>query len=179
MGKRLYTQREWTFLNWWLATHHAGASIAMNVRLGPTRPLLSYGAPGAGGDGILRLPNRWADAVYVENHQLNLVEAKIEADPGIFSQLIHYARLLRIDPSYAQYRAAPIRMTALVYHDDPSLAEEALWYGVNWEVHQPSLEGYPLPKLSGEALGAVGSELPHDFASRISWATGQSWSGGR
>jgi hypothetical protein len=167
MGKRQYTQKEWKLLSWWLAQYHPHASIAMNVRLGPTMRIAQVGPVGEVAPGVLRLRNRWADAVFVENNQVNLVEAKLEPDPGIFSTLVHYARALRADPSYAQWRNLPLRLIALVYHDDPTLASEAPFYGVQWIVYQPKLDELPRPMVRGVALETIAPELPQDWPARL------------
>lgn len=170
MGKRQYTNREWKLLSWWLATFHPNADIMMNVRVGPTvTPGSAYVPPPDPGD-LLRVRNRWADAIYIEAGAVNIVEAKIEPDPGIFSQLIHYARKFRADPAFVEYAAAPLRLIALVYNDDQSVAQEAPWYGVQWVVYQPNLNGFLPPQMLGSPLASIDSLLPQDWPARL-----QSW----
>ena len=119
-----------------------------------------------------RLRNRWADAIYLENNRLTLVEAKLEPDPGIFSTLIHYARKLRADPYFAQYAALPLDLTALVMRDDPSVGEEAPFYGVNWLVWQPDWATLEQTSASGNRSLGPSSELPSDFPARVSLIKG-------
>lgn len=170
MGKRQYTNKEWKLLSWWLATYHPNADISMQVRVGPT---IGSGGSEVGsevGSDLLRVRNRWTDAIYIEGGALNLVEAKIDPDPGIFSQLIHYARKIRADPAFASFSAAPLNLIALVYNDDPSVAQEAPWYGVRWVVYQPNLAGFLPPTMKGSALESIESQLPHDWPARLrSW----------
>lgn len=168
MAARAYTQREWRLLSWWLATFHPDAAISMQVRLGPNR-----GAGGLGGldDAqtlMLRVRNRWADAIFVENGDVYLVEAKLDPDPGIFSQLVHYARKFRTDPNYAAYATTPLRLVALVYHDDPSVAIEAPWYGVQWVVYQPDLATLPPVANKLQTVVSGDSPLPSDWPARLS-----------
>ncbi|MGH7745788.1 MAG: hypothetical protein ACREQ5_13545 [Candidatus Dormibacteria bacterium] len=175
MGSRQYVQKEWKLLSWWLATYHPHAAIAMNVRVGPTAPVAQLAGVAQPPDGLLRVRNRWVDALFVENGELYVVEAKLEPDPGIFSQLIHYARKIRADPNYSEYANTRIRMIALVYHDDPSVAIEAPWYGVQWVVYQPALRELLPPMLRGSPLAAHTAFLPQDWPARVSWITGVPW----
>lgn len=174
MASRQYTQREWRLLSWWLASFHPNAEIHMQVRLGPTTqiPNLNLIAPPA--DGILRLRNRWVDAIVIENGTVSIVEAKMEPDPGIFSQLVHYLRKFRADPQWTDFADTPVNLIAVVYNDDPSVAQEAPWYGVSWQVFQPNLQNFPQAVIRGQELTGIGSELPPDWPARISWLTGKS-----
>lgn len=173
MGARQYTQREWKLLSWWLATFHPHAEIHMNLRVGPIVMPANVEAPTAAETRAGRVSQRWLDALFIENGSVNLVEAKIDPDPGIFSQLIHYARRFRADPEWAQYRETPLNLIALVYHDDPSVAMEAPWYGVRWTVYQPVFDGWVPPQLRGNPLLASESPLPQDWPARISLLTGK------
>lgn len=173
MGARLYTNKEWRFLSWWLATFHANAEIWMNLRIGPTLPIVGKFPQTDAEQAISRVRNRWADAVFLENGELTLVEAKLEPEPGIFSTLIHYARKLRMDPNFSQYAQARLNLVALVMRDDPTVSIEAPWYGIQWVNWIPpyvSQQGMPI--LPGW-LGEVPSELPHDFVARVSLLTGK------
>ncbi len=171
MGGRLYAQKEWRLLSWWLATYHQNAQIMMNVRIGPTASIPGVSEMTPAMQRLSRVRNRWADAVYIESGTLNIVEAKMAPDPGIFSQLIHYARLVKADPEFATYATLPVNLIALVYEDDPTVAQEAPWYGVRWVVYQPVLDGFVPPALRESQAGLAGPNLPHDWPARVSWLT--------
>ena len=170
MSSRAYTQREWRLLSWWLATFHPNAVIAMNVKLGPTRSVAPGPIPIQNDLEQSRVANRWVDAIFSEGGSITLVEAKLEPDPGIFSQLLHYLRRFRADPAYAQYKTAPVDLVALVNRDDPSVAEEAPFYGIRWEVFQPDLSTLPPASKTLQFDGLPEVELPHDWPARL-----QSW----
>ena|SRR5216683_622626 len=157
MGARQYTQKEWRLLSWWLAMFHPNARIMMNVKVGPTHiyPGAFPGDPAQGA--TLRVRNRWLDAIFVEHSIVHLVEAKMEPDPGIFSQLIHYARKFRLDPQFAELQNLPLELDAVVYHDDPSVSIEAPFYGVRWNVYQPRLDTFP---AANQGLPEIGNEKP-------------------
>jgi hypothetical protein len=173
MGKRQYTQREWKLLSWWLATTHPNAEILMNVRVGPTAPLAGVEAVGPIEVNASRLRNRWVDAIFFEGGTVSIVEAKMEPDPGIFSQLVHYARKFRLDPTFAQYANTPLNLIAVVYNDDPSVSIEAPWYGVQWVTYQPDLNDFLPAQSKGVEAAVVGGLLPQDWPARVSWLTGK------
>jgi hypothetical protein len=172
VGQRQYAQKEWRLLSWWLAQFHPHADISMNVRIGPTTGaavLSDLVGPDAQ---MARVRNRWADAVFVESGAPAIVEAKLEPDPGIFSQLIHYARKFRADPQFAQFANMPLALIAVVYHDDPSVSIEAPFYGVRWIVYQPNLSGFPPAAVKANPLSTAESPVPlqPDWPARLkSW----------
>ncbi len=173
MGSRTYAQREWKLLSWWLATYHANADeILMNVRVGPTVIPTIAGAPAAV-PSTARLVNRWADAIYLENGIASIVEAKMEPDPGIFSQLLHYGRKFKMDPTFAAWHHLPLELVALVYNNDLSVAREAPWYGVKWVVYQPVMNDFVPPQLKGTFADSIGSMLPQDWPARVNLLTGR------
>lgn len=154
----MYTNREWRLLSWWLAEFHPAAECWMNVRVGPTEPLAGVFAEGAAAINASRLRNRWADAIYLENGRPYLVEAKLQPDPGIFSTLLHYARKFRVDPFFGRWSASPLGLIALVARNDPSVEQEAPWYGVRWVVYQPPWLGSEFTETTGNA--PIDVELP-------------------
>lgn len=171
MAARQNVQKEWKLLSYWLATYHPLAEIWMNVRVGPNPPLPQGFNPTLWDPYLARVLNRWADAVYLESGTLNLVEAKMSPDPGIFSRLVHYGRKLRLDPNFSQYAGMQLNLIALVASDDPSVAMEAPWYGVQWILYQPSYLTSAETAASGFSLPAASSPLPQDFPARVSLIT--------
>jgi hypothetical protein len=169
MAARQYTQREWRLLSWWLATFHPFADVAMNVRVGPS---VAPGAFPIDDPALLRMArvrNRWVDAVMIENGRPTIIEAKLEPDPGVYSRLFHYARKFRSDPQFRQFSNVPLSLHALIYHEDPSVAVEAPFYGVRWENYQPQLAEMPPVMQRGSPLSIGDSflQLPADFPQRL------------
>lgn len=168
MSSRATAQREWQLLSWWLAQYHPHARIFMNKRIGPSLQLGNVYPMDAATAQISRLRNRWVDTVYIENGQLYLVEAEMEPDPGAFSQLIHYARLLRMDPEWASYAGVPLNLQVVVARDDPSVAAEASMYQIKWIVYQPSFLASDHTMPTGEGVPVTPVPLPTDWPARIS-----------
>jgi len=172
VAERQYVQKEWRLLGWWLALKHPHADISMNVRLGPPQPGTTLSAMSPDTGLRSRVFNRYADCVFVENGDPYIVEAKLDSNAGIYSQLIHYARKFRRDPNWQAYENRPLHLIALVYHDDPDVAIEAPWYGVRWEVFQPDLIELAPPRVRLPVLDAAGEApyLPSNWAMRLnSW----------
>lgn len=173
MGSRQNAQREWQLLSWWLVNAHPlFDELWMNVRVGPTQVL--PGAPvGVAFENMARVRNRWADCIFSEGGALNLVEAKMEPDPGIFSILIHYARKIRMDPQFAGFANAPLNLIALVARDDPSVSIEAPYYQVRWIVYQPGFLTEQQTIATGNSADGPPPPLPQDFPARVSLFTGR------
>ncbi len=145
----------------------------MNVRVGSTQVV--PGAPATVAfENMARVRNRWADLIFLENGALNLVEAKMEPSPGIYSTLIHYARKIRSDPQFARFANAQLNLIALVARDDPSVAQEAPWYGIKWVVYQPQFALGNSAPVIGNSPTAAPPPLPWDFLARVSLFTGKS-----
>lgn len=167
MASRQTVQREWSLLSNWLVQYHPHATIYMQVRVGPTPVIDGVDPNNAGLAALSRVANRWADAIFIENGTLNLVEAQMNPDPGVFSQLIHYARKLRLDPNWSTYSSWPLNLIALNARDDPSVAVEAHWYGIQWIVYQPSYLTSAQTQASGVPTAITTPPLPSDFPARI------------
>lgn len=172
MANRAYTQKEWRLLSWWLALKHPHADITLNPRLGAPvlRAAVEYDPTSP--EAVTRVFQRYADAIIVEDGEPTIVEAKIAPDPGVFSQLIHYARKFRIDPAWHSFANRPLALVAVVYHDDPTVSVEAPFYRVRWEVFNPNLSTFPAQatKMLDAVVGEVPPMLPSDWPARLnSW----------
>jgi hypothetical protein len=177
MAGRQYSQREWRLLSWWASTFHPAAEWWLNLRVGPTLPLIGVPVLTAALERLSRVRNRYVDGLYLEGGELNLVEAKLQPDPGIFSQLLHYGRLLRADPAWREFAHTPLNLIALVYNNDESVAEEAPLYGVRWIVYQPNLAEFPPALTIGPPAGSASAVLPAGFGSWVTALTSAQSSG--
>lgn len=142
----------------------------MNQRVGPALTTLPAGSDYATAQNAAYVRNRWTDAIVVYPDKVLIVEAKLDPDPGIFSQLIHYCRMFRLDPTFAQTNNLPVTLVALVYRDDPQVGIEAPWFGIQWIVYQPNLADFPPAYQTISQLAQIASPLPQDWPSRLrSW----------
>jgi hypothetical protein len=170
MAARQYVQKEWRLLSWWLALNHPNADISLNIRLGAPVARIPLPGEASSNEPVSRVFQRYADCLFIENGYPTIVEAKLEPDPGIFSQLIHYARKFRMDPAWSHFANVELKLVALVYHDDPTVSIEAPYYRVNWEVYRPNLAVLPAPaqRILDAVQGEVPPPLPSDWPARLS-----------
>lgn len=167
MAARQAVQREWQLLSNWLVQYHPHATIYMQVRVGPTPAINGVLPTSAAMQALSRVANRWADSIFIENGTLNLVEAQMNPDPGVFSQLIHYARKLRLDSNWSSYSTWPLALIALNARDDPSVAIEAPYYGISWVLYQPSYLASAQTSPSGVPTPVTTPPLPPDWPARL------------
>ena len=73
---------------------------------------------------------RWADAVVIMPDRIVLIEVKIIPQPGVISQIKHYARLLPETPELAEHRDKPIEMRLVFAVDDPVVSDQARTEGI-------------------------------------------------
>src|SRR5712691_7231915 len=97
-GPRRRTQASTRLLHEWSELQTWEATPTYEMRLGPT-PLFAYTSsitPAV--ERMLRNSNRYADMVGVTATEVQVIEAKMVADPGAISQLQHYVRLIYTTP---------------------------------------------------------------------------------
>lgn len=85
----------------------------------------------------LRAFNRYADLVGISRGEIQVVEAKMMADPGAISQLQHYVDLVRTTPlirTYPNQIVTPILLWAI---DDPIISQRAQAAGIRVEIFTP------------------------------------------
>lgn len=131
------TLRERRLLAEYLAATFPHDRVMQEVRLGGPPP-----APyGFGDDNSTRayLGNRrrYADALVIRATDVILIEAKVEADPGIVSTLQLYGKLMPLTPELREFKDRRLRMMLLWAIDDPVLATIAKQAGIEVVVWCP------------------------------------------
>jgi len=122
--------REKRLVNEWLTLYHRGNLQWKNVRLG------AHATAGEARMEMVTLP--YADAVYIEDGEVYIVEAKIKADPRVISQLEFYIKRFPETPEFAQYKEAPVHGVLLVGHHNKNVADMAEEKGMNYVLFTPS-----------------------------------------
>ena len=79
---------------------------------------------------------RWADAVFIEDGQVNIVEAKLRPDAGAIGQLEHYKMLFGRTPEFSQYWLYPINLILLTSYMDLEIVELCSQKGIRYEFYQ-------------------------------------------
>lgn len=108
------------------------------LRLGPTP--LSANAPVLTPqiEAMLRNFNRYADMIGVLPLEIQVIEAKMVAEPGAISQLQHYLNLVHYTPLLRQYAGRSVVGVLLWAVDDPIVHQSAAAQGLRVVVYTPA-----------------------------------------
>ena len=119
--------KESEMLNAWLWDKHRMDVQWRRVRLGifPTKEMAR----------MYMTMLRWADAIYIKEGVVNIVEAKLRPMPGAIGQLELYQKLFRNTLEFKQYWKYPIRLTLLTSMPDTSMIELTSEKGIIYEIY--------------------------------------------
>jgi len=137
-GPRRLTQASTRLLHEWSLTQTFEAGPWYELRLGPTP--LSVAAPVVTPeiDGMLRRANRYADLVGITPKEIQVVEAKMVAEPGAISQLEHYIDLVHTTPYIQQYPGRVVQGVLLFAVGDAIITQRAHARGLRVVVWTPA-----------------------------------------
>ena len=123
-------QKESVLLTYWLAKFHRSSPQWKRVRLGiPANPAEAK---------LYSVLLRWADAVFLEDGIMWIVEAKIRPDLGTIGQLEGYKELLKVTPEFSAYENWPVKMILLSATLDLGIAELCSKKDIIYEVWKPA-----------------------------------------
>ena len=122
-------QKESILLTSWLKTFHRTSPQWKRVRLGiPANPEEAK---------LYSVLLRWADAVFLEDGIMYIVEAKLRPDLGAIGQLEGYKELLKVTPEFSAYKNWPIKMILVSPVLDLATAEICTKKGIIYDVWKP------------------------------------------
>lgn len=122
-------QKESVLLTRWLAKFHRTDPQWKRVRLGiPSNPEEAK---------YLQVTLRWADAIFLKDGKLHIVEAKIVPDPKAIGQLEMYKELIKVTPEFSAYENWPVEMVLLASELDLATAQMCSKKGIKYEVWKP------------------------------------------
>ena len=129
LNKMVGQQKESILLTKWLALFHRTALQWKRVRMGQVadHDEAKY----------YKVILRWADAVFVEDGVVYIVEAKLRPDLGTIGQLEGYKELFIVTPEFQQYWNYPIKMILLSAYLDLNIAELCKKKDISYEVWKP------------------------------------------
>lgn len=129
LNKMVGQQKESVLLTKWLKTFHRTALQWKRVRLGEVadKEEARY----------YKVILRWADAVFVEDGVVYIVEAKLRPSLGVIGQLEGYKALFIVTPEFQQYWNYPIKMILLSAYLDLNIAELCRKKEIIYEVWKP------------------------------------------
>lgn len=123
-------QKESILLTEWLAKFHRTSPQWKRVRLGvPANPKEAK---------LYSVLLRWADAVFLENGIMYIVETKLRPTFGAIGQLEGYKELLKVTPEFVAYENWPIKLILVSPVMDLGIAEICTKKGIIYEVYKPA-----------------------------------------
>ena len=122
-------QKESILLVKWLAKFHRTDLQWRRVRLGQvaTKEEAKY----------YKVILRWADAVFIKDGEVYIVEAKVRPYLGVIGQLEGYKKLFPFTPEFTQYKNYNVRMILLSPFLDLNIAELCKDKDIIYEVWEP------------------------------------------
>ena len=122
-------QKESILLTEWLKTFHRTDKQWKRVRLGiPANPEEAK---------LYSVLLRWADAVFLEDGFMFVVETKLRPSPAAIGQLEFYKELLKVTPEFDKYKDWPIKMILVSPVLDLATAEICTKKGIIYDVWKP------------------------------------------
>lgn len=113
----------------WLAKFHRTSPQWKRVRLGvPANPEEAK---------FFQVLLRWADAIFIKDGIVHIVEAKLRPTPGAIGQLEVYKDLFKVTPEFSQYSENPIKLILLSPILDLGLAEITKRKDIIMEIWKP------------------------------------------
>jgi hypothetical protein len=123
---------EWSIMQPW------DVPPTYELRLGPTPLTASAPTITPAIERMLRLFNRYADMVGITPTEIQVIEAKVVAEPGAISQLQHYVDLAYTTPILSQYPGRRIQGVLLFAVDDPIVRQRANAAGIRVTIFTPA-----------------------------------------
>jgi len=122
-------QGEAKLVNEWLRLNHPQALQWKRVRLGPL--------PNKQLSQLFKVAQRWADAIYLEDDVIHIVEAKVRPTATAIGQLELYRELFPDTPEFSQFRGKAIKLIFLTTADDVPIRRLCDEKGIEYVVFAP------------------------------------------
>lgn len=123
-------QRETRLLNEWLWLYHRETPVWKNVPLG------QYNVEEGAREYMSKAPR--ADAIYIEDDTINIVEAKVVDELKAIAELEMYKMLFRGTPAFTNYRDLPIELILLRARERPEVTQMCAEKGITCVTFTPS-----------------------------------------
>jgi len=122
-------QKESVLLTKWLAKFHRTSPQWKRVRLGiPANPEEAK---------LYSVLLRWADAIFLEDGYVNIVESKLRPELGAIGQLEGYKELFKVTPEFSDYERWPIKLILVSPIMDLGIAEICSKKDIIYEIWKP------------------------------------------
>ena len=137
-GTRRRIQASTRLLHEWSIMQPWDAPPIYELRIGPTPLVATSAAITPAIERMLRNFNRYADMIGVTPTELQVIEAKMVADPGAISQLQHYVDLVHTTPQLAPYTSRRVQGVLLFAVADPIVTQRAQQAGLRVIIFTPA-----------------------------------------
>lgn len=121
--------KESELVNKWINTFHRSSLQWRRVRLGQVASKEEAK--------LYSVILRWADALFVEDGFVYIVEAKLRPDLGTIGQLEGYKDLFFVTPEFSQYHTWPVKLILLSPMMDLNVAAICDRKGIEYVVWSP------------------------------------------
>jgi hypothetical protein len=136
-GSRRRTQASTRLLHEWSVLQPWDVPPIYELRLGPTPLSANANNITPNVEAMLRVFNRYADMIGISGREIQVIEAKVVADPGAISQLQHYIDLVHTTPLMSQYAPRSVQGVLLFAVNDPIVAQRAAASGIRVVIFTP------------------------------------------
>jgi hypothetical protein len=137
-GARRRIQASTRLLHEWSIMQPWEAPPIYELRIGPTPLVATSEAITPAIARMLRNFNRYADMIGITPAEIQVIEAKMVAEPGAISQLQHYVALVHTTPQLAPYAARRVQGVLLFAVGDPIVAQRAQQAGLRVIIFTPA-----------------------------------------
>lgn len=122
-------REESKLLNAWLWEEHRNNLQWRNVRLGPL--------PDHEKARMFMVTLRFADAIFLEDGYVNIVEAKLKPNGGAIGQLLQYKKLFPLTHAFKDLKDKPIKLILLAPYLSLDIVEFAKDHNIKYVLWDP------------------------------------------
>lgn len=137
-GPRRRTQASTKLLHEWSIMQPWQSPPIYELRIGPTPLVAAAPVLTPAIERMLRNFNRYADMIGITPTEIQVIEAKMVAEPGAISQLQHYVDLVHTTPTMSQYPARRVQGVLLFAVGDPIITQKAMAVGIRVVIFTPA-----------------------------------------
>ena len=137
-GKNARIQASTMLLSEWAALFRPNTIHLWNLRLGPTVQTVQGVTLTPAVEGMLRRSNLYADLVSIGPSEIEIIEAKVVAEPGAISQVETYTALAPASPELKAYPGRAFVPVLLFATDSDIVRQKAIAAGIRYFIYTPS-----------------------------------------
>lgn len=125
-------------LSEWAALFRPNTIHLWNLRLGPTVQRVQGQTLTPAVEGMLRRFNLYADLISISSSEIEVIEAKVVAEPGAISQVETYTDLAPATPELKAYPGRAFVPVLLFATDSDIVRQKAVAAGIRYFIYTPA-----------------------------------------